>query len=113
MPRKTAPFIVAASGCAPPMPPRPPVNDEFSVERSAEMFPPGCGKSFKRALHDSLAADVNPRTGRHLAVHRQSQPLEPIELRVVRFHWPTRLEFAIRTRGASSWVRKLPTGLPD
>src|SRR6476660_4321977 len=26
---------------------------------------------------------------------------------------PTRLEFAISTRGAHSWVRQTPTGLPD
>ena len=47
------------------------------------MFSPGSGKSFKRTLHDPLAADVNPRTGRHLSVHRQSHPLEPIELGIV------------------------------
>ncbi len=28
-------------------------------------------------------------------------------------HCGTRLELAIRTRGAHSWVRKTPTGLPD
>src|SRR5262249_14143106 len=58
-------------------------QNEFSVERSAEMLPPGSSKSFKRTLHDSLATDVNPRTGRHLSVHRQSHPLEPIELGVI------------------------------
>ena len=47
------------------------------------MFPPGSGKSFKRTLHDPLAADVNPRAGRHLSVHRQSHPLETIELGIV------------------------------
>src|SRR5438874_3242117 len=47
------------------------------------MFPPGRRKSFKRPLNDSLAADVNPRSGCHLSVHRQSHPLEAIELGVV------------------------------
>src|SRR3954447_21027364 len=47
------------------------------------MFPPGSGKSFKRALHYSLATDVNPRTGCHLSVHRQTHSLEAIELGIV------------------------------
>ena len=58
-------------------------QNEFSVERATKMFPPGSSKSFKRTLHDALAADVNPRAGSHLSVHRQSHPLEPIELGVV------------------------------
>ena len=28
-------------------------------------------------------------------------------------HWGTRLELAMSTRGAHSWVRNTPTGLPD
>ena len=40
-------------------------------------------KCFKCPLHDSLATDINPRAGRHLSVHRQSHPLEAIELGVV------------------------------
>ena len=28
------------------------------------------GEGFERALHDSLAADVDPRTGGHLSIHR-------------------------------------------
>src|SRR5437762_2214760 len=47
------------------------------------MFPPGSGKSFKGTLNNPLAADVNPRARSHLSVHRQSHPLEPIELGVV------------------------------
>ena len=33
------------------------------------------------ALHDALGADVDPRAGGHLAVHGQSEPLQPAELR--------------------------------
>ena len=49
---------------------KPAGNDKFSFERSAEMFHAGSRKSLESSLHDSLAADVNPRARRHLAVHR-------------------------------------------
>src|SRR5262249_38813371 len=58
-------------------------QNEFSVERPTEVFSPGSGKSFKRTLDNSLTTDVNPRTGRHLSVHRQSHSLEAIELGIV------------------------------
>ena len=45
-------------------------NNKLSFERTAKMFHPGSGESFERSLHDSLAADVNPRARRHLAIHR-------------------------------------------
>ena len=35
---------------------------------------------FVSPLHDSLRADVDPRPGRHLAIHHQSGPLEFVEL---------------------------------
>ena len=47
------------------------------------MFSSGRGECFERSLHDSLAPDVNPRTGGHLAVHCQPEPFEPIELGVI------------------------------
>ena len=64
-------------------PAEPPGQDEFSIKRPAEMFASGSGESFERALHDSLTADVDPGPRSHLAVHRQSETLEAIELRVV------------------------------
>ena len=72
MPRKHAPFMVAASGCAPPIPPIPP--DTTSLPASD---PPKClraerGEGLVGALHDSLAADVDPRAGGHLAVHGEA-----------------------------------------
>ena len=33
------------------------------------------------ALHDALGADVDPRTGRHLAIHRQTEGLQTAKLR--------------------------------
>src|SRR6267142_1462113 len=59
------------------------------------------GKSFICSLHNSLAADVDPRAGCHLPVHRQPHSLEAIELRVV-------VPLADKI-----CVRNLPTGLPD
>src|SRR4030095_2456824 len=46
------------------------------------MFAPSSGKSFERALHNSLTADVDPGACGHLSVHRQAKPLEAIELSV-------------------------------
>ena len=37
-------------------------------------------KCFVRALHNALRADVNPRAGRHLAVHGEPHPLEFTEV---------------------------------
>ena len=36
-------------------------------------------KSFVRALHDALSADVDPAAGRHLAVHHQSLFIELVK----------------------------------
>ena len=76
-------------------------DDKFSFERSAEMFPAGFREGFKCSLHDSLAADVNPRTGGHLAVHGESQSLQPIELSVVR---PVAHEIGIRDQDAGRFI---------
>ena len=40
MPRKAAPVMVAASGCAPPIPPIPPLTIELAREISAKCFSP-------------------------------------------------------------------------
>ena len=39
-------------------------DDELACEVAAEMFFPGGGESFKRSLHDSLRADVDPASRR-------------------------------------------------
>src|SRR5690349_3152708 len=57
--------------------------NEFAFQRSAKMFSTRLGKGFESSLHNSLAADVNPRTSGHLPVHRQAKPFEPIELRII------------------------------
>ena len=70
------PFIAIASGCAPPIPPTPAVNVTRPCERSAEVPSRELGKGLVRPLNDALRADVDPRAGRHLAVHRQSLRLQ-------------------------------------
>ena len=77
-----APFIVAASGCAPPMPPRPAVTTSRPSRWS-------CPNSLRAAAAKvsnvpwtiPWRADVDPRARRHLAEHRQAEPLEAAELR--------------------------------
>ena len=75
-----APFIVAASGWAPPMPPRP-----ADTNTRPSRLPPNLrrgerGERLEGALQDALAADVDPAAGRHLAVHRQALVLEVAEV---------------------------------
>ena len=42
-------------------------------QRAAEAAPADLGEALVGALEDPLGADVDPRAGRHLAVHRQAQ----------------------------------------
>ena len=49
-------------------------------QRAVELAPGDLGEALVRALQDPLRADVDPRTGGHLAVHRQAHGLEPTEL---------------------------------
>ena len=49
-------------------------------ERAAEAPAGDLREALVGALHDALAADVDPRAGGHLAVHRQPERLEPPEL---------------------------------
>ena len=72
--------MVTASGWAPPMPPRPAVSGDRAGERAAEPLVGDGGERLEGALQDALGADVDPRAGGHLAVHRQAEVLEPPEL---------------------------------
>ncbi len=47
-----------------------------TAQRSAEMLARQLGECLVGALEDPLRTDVYPRSGRHLAVHRQAGPLE-------------------------------------
>ena len=49
-------------------------------ERAAEPLVGHRGEGLEGALQDALGADVDPRAGGHLAVHRQPEVLEPAEL---------------------------------
>ena len=49
-------------------------------ERAAEAPAGDLGEALVGALQDALRADVDPRAGRHLPVHRQAEVLEPAEL---------------------------------
>ena len=81
MQRQTPSFMVTASGCAPPMPPSPPVTVSVPGERAAEALRRDRGEGLVGALQDALGADVDPRTGGHLSVHREPERLQATELR--------------------------------
>ena len=49
-------------------------------ERAAVAPPRDLREALVGALHDALGADVDPRPGGHLPVHRQAEVLEPAEL---------------------------------
>ncbi len=76
----TPSFIVIASGCAPPMPPRPAVSVIVPPQRSAEPPARDLGEALVGPLEDALRADVDPRARGHLPVHREAERLEPSEL---------------------------------
>ena len=68
---------------------------------SVEVFLGGGDKGLISPLNDSLTADVDPRTGCHLAVHHQASLVEFVEMLPV---GPIGNEVAVgdQTRGASS-----------
>ena len=53
---------------------------ERAGEGAAEALLGHRGEGLVGALDDALGADVDPRAGRHLAVHREAEVLEPAEL---------------------------------
>jgi hypothetical protein len=53
-------------------------------QRAVELLRGHRRERLVRALEDALRADVDPRAGRHLPVHRQAQLLKPAELLPVR-----------------------------
>ena len=77
---KTRPAIVAASGCAPPMPPSPAVTIHRSASCPPKCWRAGFGEGLVGALDDALAAYVDPGPGRHLAVHHETLAIEFVEV---------------------------------
>jgi hypothetical protein len=55
-------------------------DHEPAGEVAAEMFFADRRERFKRALHDALRADVNPRASGHLAIHHQARGFERVEV---------------------------------
>jgi hypothetical protein len=68
-----------------------------ALERAAEPLRAGLGERLVRALEDPLRPDVDPRAGRHLAVHGQALVLELAERVPVR---PLRHEHRVRDEHA-------------
>ena len=61
-----------------------PGEDPLAGEAAVVMLTPGFGKGLIGALHDALTADVDPRPGRHLAVHHQALLIELVEMIPIR-----------------------------
>ncbi len=80
MPRNAAPVIVAARGCAPPMPPMPPETISLPLRSPPKLPLARRHKRLIRPLDDSLRADINPRPGGHLPVGHQPRALQFVEL---------------------------------
>ena len=77
--RHEAPAIAAASGCAPPMPPRPAVRIHLPPKIAAIVPAPHLDERLVGALHDALRADIDPGAGGHLAVHHEPLAIELVE----------------------------------
>jgi len=71
--------MVAASGCAPPMPQARGQNP-FPGEVAAEVLATHLNEGLVRALNDALAADIDPGAGRHLPEHHQALAVELVEM---------------------------------
>ena len=67
-------------GLGPAHAPETPADHQPPVERPAEALLGHRREGLVGALHDALAADVDPRTGGHLAVHHQARALELVEV---------------------------------
>ena len=98
--------MVAASGCAPLMPPMPPETISLPSRLAAEMLLPRRGERLECALDDSLRADVDPRAGGHLAVHDEAKLLQFVELLPVR-------PVAHQVRVADQHARRVLVGSED
>ena len=72
-------------------------QDPAPLERSAIMLPPRLDKGFIGALNDALRSDIDPRPGRHLAVHCQTLLIQIVEMIPRR---PMRNEVRIRNQNA-------------
>ena len=55
-------------------------EDPAAGHAAAEVLAAGLGEGLVGALHDALGADVDPRAGRHLAVHEQALAVELVEV---------------------------------
>ncbi len=55
-------------------------EDPLAGEVAAEVLATHFDERLVGALHDALAADVDPRAGRHLAVHHQALAIELVEV---------------------------------
>src|ERR1019366_4199516 len=104
--------MVTASGCAPPIPPQPPVKvsvpasvppNLFAATAANVSYVPCRIPCVPMYIHEPAVICpyiVNPRCSSRRNSGHVAQS-------------PTRLELAINTRGAHSWVRITPTGRPD
>src|SRR5262249_11748187 len=100
-PRNAAPFIVAASGWAPPIPPSPPVTTSRPASDPPKCWRGPSAKGFVVALRYPLRPDVDPRARRHLTVHREPERIEPSEFVPGR---PPRHQVGIRDQHARRLV---------
>ena len=85
---------------------KPPGQDPFAREVSAIVLAPRLGKGFIGSLHNALSSNVNPRSGRHLAVHRQTLFIQFVEMVPSRPMWH---EVGIRDQNA----RRVLVGAED
>ena len=55
-------------------------QDPLALQVAAIMLAAGLDEGLVGALHDALRADIDPRAGRHLAVHHQALLIELVEM---------------------------------
>ena len=72
-------------------------QNPFAFPVTAEVTPAHFGEGLVRALHDALRADIDPRPGRHLAVHHEALAIEFVKVSPRR---PFRHEVGVRKQYA-------------
>src|SRR5690606_28508171 len=55
-------------------------DDPAPLQAAAVVLAPHLDEGLVGALHDALRADVDPRAGSHLSVHRQALAIELVEV---------------------------------
>ena len=94
-PQKRSPIHRGGQRLSASHPPETRRHHQLPLQRSAKMLPCALRKRLIRSLHNPLRANIDPRSGRHLPVHRKPHRIQPPKLIPRR---PSRHQMRIRNQ---------------